>query len=1713
MTDSAVTSLTEENHENKPENATKRKDDTSENMESENETETSPPSRELKLLLALSKEAKLETNLSRKRKSLEHRKELSTDLAKSKNLTELKYTKFPVTAESELEVEYHSGQEGKSEDKVVKKKKLSLAYTYIGGEIDDPKKKKLSPSHAHLGVDSDDSKKARKLIKFKANKDMFCWRCHKDGVNISCETCVRSYHQKCLKQTVDDADHWPCPECVSILKAESTSSRSAALKGMTLEHLCSLLKFAVTRMMQCQGSRPFIHPVNPSEFPDYKSYIIQPMDLTLLEKNIKENLYGSTQAFEADAKWILHNSIIFNSYQSKLTTVAKFIIKICKQEMAEIENCPTCYLNANTKKNTWFVEVCPKPHLLVWAKLRGFPYWPGKVMVCKDGMVDVRFFGAHDRAWVPERECFLYSQKDPNGFRQRRTDIEQCIEELNIHIENLKKVYGEFCFPPFKTPLSPDNEFQQLRIFLPQYRVKTYKNKNKIRKSATSVVESDEKSNNSDHEMKDEEAESEENPKSKDIKNDEDVMEGYGTDDETPPEINTEIRKELLTNSKNSDRIEVETEDTIIASKSELHESLPTKAALKSFPSDIKVGSRSSELNTEVDEKLDNSSRLSRRNSEAKSDSSRYSNISDKINTVDVLEQIEISLPCISGAINRSPQNSENSRIENNFTENKKKPVQIDIINAELSLSPPKGLKIVEKLIKRLSNEEDKIKRHLDAENANLTENQELVSSSREEVPTSSFKGNQVVDDNIDETVKAIKSDQTNSNEKNEGIHKETDIEEPVNGQNVKEKIVNQGEQTLPQETGNKNIVDLLQQAHSSKNILLNDQSFKSEQFKNVSESLMTNDKNAGSSQKTDEVQLEHKSGEKLSENALNETQSDICVGSTTNDGENITNKTESVRGLTSHLDESDDSEEEDNRKLSELQLDKENIMSVIHSSLSGSHSLVKITPSIKETINSPTDRQADPESRKRKTNNQADEPNKKLRIISNQKVSMNINIASNNEDSAHQSCQPNKECSVLLHALQSKDIIRKCPSTNDSSGAVAGNQLTSEAHFEEIKSEPDTDVEYVGAENFEEKKKYLSALNILERKTEIEEKSVRNEIRTRSKVEEKRARNRMADNLSRIIDSVATNERNGKCENESTLPPQKSVPLVNKDKPGKGENGEIFVKSFARMGTKARARKSFPGSYAVNVSKKIPITAASTSDNNPEVTSSLKEKNPKIATSPTVNSHVDFIQPNKSYLIVKQPATQDLILFPSNQTINNNSTPKSMENTLVSSVSSIQPQIAPNSITGENSVNVQKCTPSYISLHTLSTLSTMPFRTDVVQCTSNASQLQNTLITSGTALSTMALTGGTTTGPTVTAQTCTTTTTTTLRNTHVTAFETQESTVESFEDDEFRILNNLIPEGVNKVVSELIQRPPPKLKPRPPGMLSTIFSEGTPSSAGDTTAKINSVAHRLSDYFRGMLIETLNDLGKSNNPDATITGLKLEIESLKHKHSIELSEIEKNMCTILKDIQKSIVDDRERIIQETREACEAETVKRIEDAKSKQWCASCSKEAQFYCCWNTSYCDYPCQQKHWPTHMSKCTQNMNSNSAQVAQGGIRSIGQQLILRPTTAPSKVAISRTFSKPIQKVYLNRNISPSKTLRVQTPNGNFLTVVESSPGNYQLMGNSVVRSPQGIANLKCSNTSSLSSSSITFTQPKHNTAKMSKAVSHSVPVSTVVEDDSD
>ncbi|XP_066442389.1 MYND-type zinc finger-containing chromatin reader ZMYND8 isoform X4 [Eleutherodactylus coqui] len=291
--------------------------------------------------------------------------------------------------------------------------------------------------------------------------DFYCWVCHREGQVLCCELCPRVYHAKCLKLTAEPEGDWFCPECEKITVAECIETQSKAMTMLTIEQLSYLLKFALQKMKQ-PGTEPFQKPVSLEQHPDYSEYIFNPMDLSTLEKNVKKKMYGCTEAFLADAKWILHNCIIYNGGNHKLTQTAKVIIKICEHEMNEIEVCPECYLAACQKRDNWFCEPCSTPHPLVWAKLKGFPFWPAKALRDKDGQVDARFFGQHDRAWVPMNNCYLMSKEIPFSVKKTKSIFNSAMQEMEVYVENIRKRFGVFNYAPFRTPYTPNNQYQML---------------------------------------------------------------------------------------------------------------------------------------------------------------------------------------------------------------------------------------------------------------------------------------------------------------------------------------------------------------------------------------------------------------------------------------------------------------------------------------------------------------------------------------------------------------------------------------------------------------------------------------------------------------------------------------------------------------------------------------------------------------------------------------------------------------------------------------------------------------------------------------------------------------------------------------------------------------------------------------------------------------------------------------------------------------------------------------------------------------------------------------------------------------------------------------------------------------------------------------------------------------------------------------------------
>lgn len=79
-----------------------------------------------------------------------------------------------------------------------------------------------------------------------------------------------------------------------------------------------------------------------------------------------------------------------------------------------------------------------------------------------------------------------------------------------------------------------------------------------------------------------------------------------------------------------------------------------------------------------------------------------------------------------------------------------------------------------------------------------------------------------------------------------------------------------------------------------------------------------------------------------------------------------------------------------------------------------------------------------------------------------------------------------------------------------------------------------------------------------------------------------------------------------------------------------------------------------------------------------------------------------------------------------------------------------------------------------------------------------------------------------------------------------------------------------------------------------------------------------------------------------------------------------------------MKNLQNNLEQERNRAVMEIRKQCEHEKQRAIEntrrETKKTTWCSNCTKEARFYCCWNTSYCGQQCQKTHWQNHQKYCT-------------------------------------------------------------------------------------------------------------------------------------------
>lgn len=115
-----------------------------------------------------------------------------------------------------------------------------------------------------------------------------------------------------------------------------------------------------------------------------------------------------------------YDIVFYSTAHPGVRNVINGLSELCHRDVRSIRTCPECFENWAIDSVNYFVKVCSKPHLIVYAKGNSFPFWPAKLMAINGAMANVSFFGDHTQDDVPVNQCILYAQKNPTQTLQTK---------------------------------------------------------------------------------------------------------------------------------------------------------------------------------------------------------------------------------------------------------------------------------------------------------------------------------------------------------------------------------------------------------------------------------------------------------------------------------------------------------------------------------------------------------------------------------------------------------------------------------------------------------------------------------------------------------------------------------------------------------------------------------------------------------------------------------------------------------------------------------------------------------------------------------------------------------------------------------------------------------------------------------------------------------------------------------------------------------------------------------------------------------------------------------------------------------------------------------------------------------------------------------------------------------------------------------------------
>lgn len=1387
----------------------------------------------------------------------------------------------------------------------------------------------------------------------KKGSDSYCWKCRKCGDLIACSKCPRSFHPKCIKISTNLLlfdKSWICPECINLENCINGSKKSKK-ENLSADLLNQLLLFALKRMKEVKGHERFLDVPDPTECPAYRMYIVNPVTLNSIQEKIERKEFRCTEEFVLENKWIQHNvSTAYSVYNNKDIIVSKALLKVCKQEATEIETCSECYLNANTRKD-WFLDVCVKPHILLWAKLKGFPYWPAKGMgLGPNSLLNVRFFGDHDRAFVPVKDCYLYSEIDPNPYTGKRTfrsGIADCIKEISAHIENIRTVVGAFNYAQPRTPYDPCNEMKQLEEMMPGV-FEYMKKQQAIQKppltlrivktagNSLSIVMKTDSGTDSDHSNQGLERKRKFFNESNDIKTHKEKEERK-SNDELPttsakplsPLKPTIISKSIIPKTyANKSNYEViakpqnkdETNSTKISSvilkrKSDVvYQSPNIKKSKSSEDGPIKNEYTSSPQtqNPKIEEKMDDLNTKSVKRKRI----SRSTELDSKVSAT-VSEKQE------SQKTQQTQQEQELQPAKLQLQESQK---QIQIQDGLLEKSQREKEQLQKELLERKEQEQKQHK--LEHQQKLQKLQQELLLQQRHLLEQQQKQLQQQIEMQEQREQERLQQAKQHKQQLQQKQQQRQQQQHQQLQKSQQQQQLQQQQQKLQQQ--HQKSQNQTQQHKSPNQKSQQQQPTQQQPQKNSEENLQKNNKESYDSTANSMTKLvQNRQGvtiKKIGKNQNEPTQATDVNGP-------------AQLNVTSRHQQQQQQKQTTTLNSTKISPSPPKPIQIISSSTSSSSLSSK----------SPKYTSSKPETLERFVTPKGLIPFEDIKVENCDDDIITSKTKAVTDKAIETASTPSKSTSTSpIPTLSSSS---STPSTIGKPSQPSTDPLSMNINTDLVKNEVFSDDECpkntISAET-SPGQSIVTVVNQHSAATNLNNAKVMDAPRIVGETMIKRIVVRSLESLTMQppqikVSSVSVNS----VSTPSTTTVNVNTSLVS----------ATTVAPNSKSQQTARARKSFPNKVSIQNSTILPSQdSRHTLTKNSMVYIPVEnQKNPipiKTAVSKTFSQPLTKITCVTTAIPINTAQSQIVV------SVNSSTTTTTTTPTLLSPVVTPIPSFSVSS-----NPNKTITTNPIIETATATATSTSTIVTNSINYRPNYALTQTNMQLS----------------------------TPTSQNPTQLEITTQNDEMDKHQREaEGHILSGIVTPSLAAAITDTIVCGPPKLTHKPKGALRSNGNYGFNSDAGPVCRILAEGAHKITDFFISVMQDTVSDMANADILPAKIVELQIELETKTAEYEKRLFELKQNTDTMLCEMKKSMEAERLRIIAETRKQCEIERIHAVEQTKKKQWCTNCGREANSYCCWNTSYCDANCQSIDWNRHKPNCCQvnpHLNNNTETQGSG------------------------------------------------------------------------------------------------------------------------------